>query len=46
MSRKLDQNDAKLTRIKNEIETNISNLKNDSISRFEELEKVTQDNLD
>jgi hypothetical protein len=46
MSRKLDQSDAKLNRIKEAIETNISNLKNDSNTRFEELEKVTQDNLD
>ena len=46
MSRKLDQNDAKLNRIKEAIETSISNLKNDSNTRFEELEKVTQDNLD
>jgi len=46
MVRRLDQNDAKLIRIKEAIETNIFNLKNDSNIRFEELEKVTQDNLD
>jgi hypothetical protein len=46
MSRKIDQNDAKMNRIKEAIETNITNLKNDSNTRFEELEKVTQDNLE
>ena len=46
MSRKIDQNDAKVHRIKEAIEGNISNLKNDSSTRFEELEKITQDNLE
>jgi len=46
MSRKLEQNDAKMNRIKETIESNITNLKNDSNTRFDELEKVTQDNLE
>lgn len=46
MSRRLDQTDAKIVRIKDAIEGNIANLKNDTNTRFEELEKVVSDNLD
>jgi len=41
MSRKIEQNDAKMNRIKEALESNISILKNDSNTRFEELEKIT-----
>lgn len=41
MSRKIEQNDAKMNRIKEALESSISNLKNDCNTRFEELEKIT-----